>query len=136
MSVGGTNPSRAGNLTSEASSTENVAGTPPHGTPIWILQHVEKSWALSKLGEVISGRSKSQSRCAASLSTFSDHFFPTGFLPICYCICGQGSFYICPILFSASTEPFNFFCTLFPLDFYWISPNEGSNFSSSCSPEN
>ena len=55
--VGGTNPPRAGNLTSEASSTENVAGTPPHGTHIWILRHVEKAWALSKLGQVISDRS-------------------------------------------------------------------------------
>ena len=44
-SVGGTNPLRAGNFTSGASSTENVAGTPPYGTHIWILRDVEKAWA-------------------------------------------------------------------------------------------
>ena len=55
--VGGTNASRAGNFTSEASSREKVAGTPPHDTHRWILQHVENAWELSKLGKVNSGRS-------------------------------------------------------------------------------
>ena len=55
--VGGTNPSRAGNFTSEASSSEKVAGTPPHDTHRWILQHVDNAWELSKLGQVNSGRS-------------------------------------------------------------------------------
>ena len=48
-------------------------------------------------------------------------FFSTGFFPICYHICGQGSFYICPILFSASTEHFQLllrtFSNRFLLDF-------------------
>ena len=52
---------------------------------------------------------------------FSDHFFSTVFLPICCHICGQGSFYISPILFSASTEHFQLllrtFSNRFLLDF-------------------
>ena len=42
--VGRTNPSRVGNFTSEASSTENVAFIPPRIIHNWILQHVEKAW--------------------------------------------------------------------------------------------
>ena len=60
MSVGGTNASRAGNFTSEASSSEKVAGTPPHDTHRWILQHVDNAWELSKLGQVNTGRSRSR----------------------------------------------------------------------------
>ena len=55
--VGGTNPSRAGNFTLKASSSENVVATPPHDTHRWILQHVDNAWELSKLGKVNSGRS-------------------------------------------------------------------------------
>ena len=47
--VGRTNPLRAGNFTSEASSTENVDCTPPHIIHNWILQHVDKAWTLLKL---------------------------------------------------------------------------------------
>ena len=57
MSVGRTNPLRAGNFTSEGSSTENVECTPPHIIHNWILQHVNKAWTLSKLGQVTFGRS-------------------------------------------------------------------------------
>ena len=55
--VGRTNPLRAGNFTSEASSTENVACTPPHIIHNWILRHVNKAWTLSKLGQVTLGSS-------------------------------------------------------------------------------
>ena len=55
--VGRMNPLRAGNFTSEASSTENVACTPPHIIHNWILRHVNKAWTLSKLGQVTLGSS-------------------------------------------------------------------------------
>ena len=57
MSVGRTNPPRAGNFTSEASSNENVDWTPPHVIHNWILRHINKAWTLSKLGQVTLGRS-------------------------------------------------------------------------------
>ena len=50
--VGGTNPSRADNFSSEAPSTENVVGTPPHVTHIWIQRDIRKEDSLQKLGQV------------------------------------------------------------------------------------
>ena len=50
--VGGTNPSRADNFSSEAPSTENVAGTPPHVTHIWIQRDVRTNVSLQKLAQV------------------------------------------------------------------------------------
>ena len=57
MSVGRTKPSRAGNFTSEDSSTENIACTPPCIIHNWILQHMDKAWTMTKLATVISSRS-------------------------------------------------------------------------------
>ena len=51
-SVGGTNPSRADNFSSEAPSTENVVGTPPHVTHIWIQRDVRTNVSLQKLAQV------------------------------------------------------------------------------------
>ena len=79
MSVGRTNALRAGNLTSEASSTEKMDCTPPHDTHHWLLHHVYKPWTLSQLAQVISGRSCSTFRCASSLSTFLEHLFQQDF---------------------------------------------------------
>ena len=76
MSVGRTNALRAGNLTSEASSTEKMDCTPPHDTHHWLLHHVYKPWTLSQLAQVISGRSCSTFRCASSLSTFAPPVCP------------------------------------------------------------
>ena len=87
MSVGRTNALRAGNLTSEASSTEKMDCTPPHDTHHWLLHHVYKPWTLSQLAQVISGRSCSTFRCASSLSTFAPPVCPL--LPhqyFCSCI--------------------------------------------------
>ena len=50
--VGRTNPPRAGNLTSEASSTEHMACTPLHGIHNTILQHVDNARTLLKLWQV------------------------------------------------------------------------------------
>ena len=69
--VGRTNALRAGNFTSEASSTEKMDCTPPHDTHHWLLHHVYKPWTLSQLAQVISGRSCSTFRCASRLSTFA-----------------------------------------------------------------
>ena len=85
--VGRTNALRAGNFTSEASSTEKMDCTPPHDTHHWLLHHVYKPWTLSQLAQVISGRSCSTFRCASSLSTFAPPVCPL--LPhqyFCSCI--------------------------------------------------
>ena len=55
--VGRTNPSRPGNFTLKASSSEKGAGTPPRDTHRWILQHLDNAWELSKLGKVNSCQS-------------------------------------------------------------------------------
>ena len=52
MSVGGTNPFREDNFSFEAPSAENVAGTPPHVTHIWIQRDIKKEDSLQKLGQV------------------------------------------------------------------------------------
>ena len=94
MSVGRTNPSRAGNFTSEASCTENVAYTPPHIIHNWILQHVRKAWTLSKLGQVTLGRGWSWFSCTPYLSTHAHPVYPLDFCQFTTWICSQESFHI------------------------------------------
>ena len=92
--VGRTNPLRAGNFTSEASSAENVACTPPHIIHNWILQHVRKAWTLSKLGQVTLGRGWSWFSCTPYLSTHAHPVYPLDFCQFTTWICSQESFHI------------------------------------------
>ena len=68
-----------------------------------------------------------------STSTSSAHFshqISTGFLPICCCICGQGSFYICHIILIGFCRALKLllrtFSPEFLLIFCWICDQESS----------
>ena len=69
MSVGRTNPLRAGFFSSGASSSKNVAFTPPYNIHNWIPLHVTWPRASPKLLKFNSSRSYGRFRCASSLST-------------------------------------------------------------------
>ena len=69
MSVGRTNPLRAGFFSSGASGAKNVAFTPPYNIHNWIPLHVTWPRASPKLLKFNSSRSYGRFRCASSLST-------------------------------------------------------------------
>ena len=69
MSVGRTNPLRAGFFSSGASSAKNVTFTHPYNTHNWNPLHVTWPRASPKLLKFNSSRSYGRFRCAPSLST-------------------------------------------------------------------